>query len=146
MSQVQGRDRVDFYGTIETGDREVAAGVLRRWLIVCGLSGMVETSGDVLTYAGAGTYVSCHKADTGPGTPPYFLLEGRLTTTLDGAGLRLGTLVPLCQAAGLGWDLDYVQVGEDGRELGEELTVTADTARTMSTRDRSPSLPRMFET
>jgi hypothetical protein len=46
--------------------------------------------------------VSCHLADSGPGTASFFLLEGSFRPAPDGPGLQLGALAPLCQAANLG--------------------------------------------
>jgi hypothetical protein len=146
MNELQGTGRVDFYGTIETGDRKVVADVLRRWLDAAGRTGQLKSSRNELRYDDHVTRVHCRKADTGWEEAPYFLLEGHLTVTLDGATVQLGALVLLCQSAGLAWDVDYVQVDDNGFEVGEELTILAETARTMSTRERNPSLPRMFET
>jgi hypothetical protein len=81
----------------------VAADVLQRWLRHCGVAGDVEVSGTGLRYADAATDVSCHLADSGPGTASFFLLEGSFRPAPDGPGLQLGALAPLCQAANLGY-------------------------------------------
>jgi hypothetical protein len=106
-------DRIAFFGSIDTSDREVAAEVLSRWLADCGLMGELRMSGAELVYADGATYVFCHPAESGPGTAPYYLLEGYFFATASGPNLRLSALAPLCRAAGLGAGVEYVQADSD---------------------------------
>jgi hypothetical protein len=106
-------DRIAFFGSIDTSDREVAAEVLSRWLAGCGLTGELRRSGAELVYADGFTYVFCHPAESNPGAAPYYLLEGYFFATASGPNLRLSALAPLCRAAGLGAGVEYVQADGD---------------------------------
>lgn len=107
------RDRIAFFGSIDTSDREVAAEVLSRWLAGCGHGGELRLSGAELVYADGSTYVFCHPAESGPGAPPFYLIEGYFFATASGPNLRLSALAPLCRAAGLGSGIEYVQPDGD---------------------------------
>jgi hypothetical protein len=112
-------DRIEFFGTVETGSPAVAAEVLRRWLHGSGHTGDVSISGAELRYADATLQVRCHGmggvAASQPGRPaqPFFQIEGQATALPGGSSLRLGVLTRLCQAAAAGQDLDAAQQEEE---------------------------------
>jgi hypothetical protein len=111
-------DRIEFFGTVETGSAAVAADVLRRWLHGSGHTGDVSITGAELSYADATLRVRCHgmgPAASRPGRPdqPFFQIEGQATALPGGSSLRLGVLTRLCQAAAAGQDLDAAQQEEE---------------------------------
>jgi hypothetical protein len=122
----QEMDRVAFYGDMETGDLQVAAGLLSSWLGRDDLVVKSRVAGDEITYEDEATYVYCHEADTSAGNAPFFLLEGQVAGPLASANEQLSALARLCDAGGVGCGLDYVQLDDDGDQVGEEFTVSVE--------------------
>jgi len=111
-------DRIEFFGTVETGSAAVAAEVLRRWLHGSGHTGDVSVAGAELSYADATLRVRCHGVGLGAAqysrpAGPFFQIEGQATALPGGSSLRLGVLTRLCQAAAAGQDLDAAQQEEE---------------------------------
>lgn len=117
-------DRVSFYGSIKTGDRQIVARLLGDWVKSRELDVRIRLSGVEIVYEDEAVYLYCYEAAIDPGQKPFYLLEGNMAGTLDDANARLSQLLQSCKERGIACTLDYVLVNENGDQVGEELSLT----------------------
>lgn len=113
--------QINFYGRIESRDVAVVRHLLQAWLGAERLDEKVKLSGDQLVYEGEDLYVYASEAAAGA---PYFLLEGHRRAALDEVGQWLQRLLADCVLRGVDAALEYVAVDGDGREIGEQHSVS----------------------
>lgn len=111
-------DKVNFYGSIWTGDHEVVAALIEQWLGVPKVK--IRLSGEEIVYEDPSRYVYCYNAVDVEGVGPSFLLEGHVEGSPDEARELLERLAKACQDRGIKCSFDYVQVDSDGEQIGEE--------------------------
>ncbi|MBB2908922.1 hypothetical protein FHS43_000168 [Streptosporangium becharense] len=113
-------NQVSFCGSIDTGDYELVAGLLRDWLRTDALHVKIRLFGEEMTYEDETIYLYCYNALIRPPNAPYFLLEGHTGGTLDEAAGWLRQLTRLCAGRGVSCTIDYQEVDEDGTPVSEE--------------------------
>ncbi|MGX1778028.1 hypothetical protein ACWIGW_38390 [Nocardia brasiliensis] len=96
--------------------------VLRAWLSTDELR-MRPRRGWETHYEADGCELLCYEAES-PGSPDYFLLEGRIDGAAEAGLQRLQQLVEQCRQANIGFAIDYEEVDDDGNPLSAEKTLT----------------------
>jgi hypothetical protein len=112
-------NKIALYGNIRTGNHDVVSRLLSEWLKTEKLDVKMRMGGSELTYKDAKLYLYCHSA----ATEPLYLLEGHTSGTLDDAKVLLQRLLQLCKQQKLVGRFEYVQVTEDGDEVGDQFSV-----------------------
>lgn len=116
-------NKIEFFGSIWSGDYKVVAALLGDWLETTDLDIKIRISGEEIVYEDDRLYVYCYSALSSEGVPPSFLLEGHLTGTLDEAKARLQQMLQLCKERQIDGDFECVEVNEDGHEISDQFHI-----------------------
>lgn len=115
-------NRIAFYGVLGTGDAPLAAAVLGKW-VKASLVPKVRIGGVEIDHEDERVSLYCHEASVKPGGPPELLLEGSMAGTLEEAKASLVELRDSFRARQVRADLEYVEVDDDGQEVGEQVSL-----------------------
>lgn len=112
--------RIEFAGTLETGNRETVESAISCWLNT-DLRMEDEYGAFEKVYEDDSLYVYCHEAPLGDDT--FYLLEGSIDGPVADAVARLHSLAAICRSCGLDHEIDYTEVDSDGKPVSEEKTI-----------------------
>lgn len=114
-------DKFRFNGRFTKDDAQVLSRLLQDGFKIPEPRTRVGRIGVEMVSESDGFYLFCHEAVTRPGNPPQYLLEGSMDGALGPTRERLQRLVTLARERKIPLDLEFVQVNEDGDELGEPV-------------------------
>lgn len=113
--------RIAFYGSLWTEDFARVADLLSSWMNTDDLNVKPRIFGEEITYENSGIYLYCHSAEDEEGGESSFLLEGHMVRSLDEVRTQLYALADLCESRGIESDFEYVEINEQGEQVGEEF-------------------------
>lgn len=116
-------NRTDFSGILHSGASETVLSVLGEWLKTDDLNAKQRISGLEIVYEDKNIYMYCYEDSDKLRNQEKFILEGHAEFDPDQTRIILERLFRLCQAAEMRCVLEYVEVDEDGEEIGEELRI-----------------------
>lgn len=113
-----------FYGTIYTNNVTVVTKSLERWIAPGTLRTKIRISGEEIEYDDGGRLsFYCYNAASEGGDTPYYLLEGKTSDSQSETREALQRLLEICREMDVTATFEYVEVSEEGEQLGDEFTV-----------------------
>jgi hypothetical protein len=112
---------IAFYGIIYSGDYQVIANILKKWIQSEDLTFKIKLLDEEFVYEDEQFYLYCYTGSNDGGTP-HFLLEGNILG-IDQAKASLNLLHKICEDQHIIGRFEYVEVSENGNELSEQFYI-----------------------
>ncbi len=112
---------ISFHGTIEINRPDIVERVLQNWLPDENIR-MEQRQVFEAYLDGENIEIYCHMA-TPPNSLAFFLIEGHIDDSREGAEAKLEALAQHCRDFGLSFNIDYEEVDADGAPLSAEQTI-----------------------
>ncbi|WP_414550103.1 hypothetical protein [Anabaena sp. CCY 0017] len=116
-------NKIAFYGSIYSGDYNIVASILKKWLLTDNLDIKIRLRGEEILYEKEKIYLYCYNAVIDEVEEPSFLLEGNISETLDQVKALLQQLLQKYREQDINSNFECVEINEDGNEVSEQLYI-----------------------
>jgi hypothetical protein len=109
---------IEFAGTFYTEDPELISRILGSWARTGPLRSVTKHYAHEMAHDTERFFLHAFLA-TSPSRPGYFLMTGGMAASPADAETRLRVLLRACEEEGFSVELEYLEVDEEGRPVGE---------------------------